>query len=211
MMNFQNLNKNKHQFSPKKGDGREDTFRPINLTGRTESKRPTDNDIVDVDMESVLKRVAVFFGFALLAISIYFSYDGFDSSVNGSNPNYSTLAKIIGVILAIIVSLMEFIFSSSYKSLNATLKFFGISSYAYSMWTNYQGITHVLQMSQVTAIVATLFVDGVAEPLIAWGLGASNNGDVLGNLFRIMFGSRRSENRRHQYEVQDEFKQRIGK
>lgn len=149
---------------------------------------PPKSDDLDIDWEHVLKRVSLFMGVFIAIISIYFSYDGFDNSVTGGNVNYKWYAKMIGITLATAVTIMQFVFSSSFDKLNPSLKLFGLASYAYSMWSNYQGITHTLQMDKTMAIVATLFMDGVPEPLIAWALGASLRGDFVGNTLKSVGG-----------------------
>lgn len=166
----------------------------------------------DVDMEIVLKRVSLAFGIALLVISMYFSYDGFDSSVSGGNPEYTLWAKIIGWIFAMSVSLLQFIFNSSYVKLNSTLKFFGILSYAYSSYTDYLGIVHTLHMVQWTAIVATAFMDGVPEPLIAWALGASQKGDLIGNLAKVVrsFFIPEKGVKTYHSEIREEYRNKLG-
>jgi hypothetical protein len=140
------------------------------------------------EMTRILKRVALFTGFATLAISIYFSYDGFDQSVSGANVGYSILAVVIGLTLAIVVSVVQFIFGTSYAELNWTLRLAGIAAYVYSIYTNYLGIKHILGADDFMAISSALFMDVYPEPAIAWALGEALTGDFLGNLGKIAFG-----------------------
>lgn len=140
------------------------------------------------DMTRILKRVALFTGFATLAISIYFSYDGFDQSVSGSNAGYTVLAIVIGLTLAVVVSVVQFIFGTSYAELNWTLRFAGLAAYVYSIYTNYLGIKHILGADDFMAISSALFMDVYPEPAIAWALGEALTGDFLGNLGKIAFG-----------------------
>ena len=176
------------------------------------SRRQEDGEGYDVDFEALLKRFSVIAGILVAIISIYFSYDGFDNSVTGGNENYTTLAKVIGVTLAVTVTLVQFVFSSSFNKLNMTLKFFGILSYVYSMWSNYNGINHILQMEQFPAYALTLAMDGLPEPLIAWALGASLRGDFIGNLTKMLFGGASHKSpRKYESSIRDEFIDRLGK
>lgn len=140
------------------------------------------------EMTRILKRVALFTGFATLIISIYFSYDGFDQSVSGANEGYSSLAVIIGLTLAVVVSVVQFIFGTAYSELNWTLRFAGLAAYVYSIYTNYLGIKHILGADDFMAISSALFMDIYPEPAIAWALGEALTGDLAGNIGKIMFG-----------------------
>ena len=155
------------------------------------------------DMKQVLKRIALFTGIAALAISIYFSYDGFDQSVNGTNEGYTGLAVVIGLTLAIIVSVVQFIFGTSYDELNWTLIAAGVGAYIYSIYTNYLGIKHVLGADEFMAGASALFLDIYPEPAIAWALGESLVGDLLGNLGKAAFGiGGKEKNRPQPYQQQ---------
>lgn len=211
-MDFKNLRKELGQ--DEKGHGKKDfPYRPTFV----EQKKVEPES--DVDWEHILRRVSLFMGIFLAAISVYFSYDGFDNNIAGGNASYEWWVKIVGIVLAIAVTVLQFVFSSRYETLNVTLKLFGIASYAYSMWSNYQGITHMLQMERNMAIVATLFMDGVPEPLIAWALGASLRGDFVGNmlksggsLFKAIFIPKKNKGTyKYQYDVNDDIKTRLGK
>jgi hypothetical protein len=140
-------------------------------------------------MTRVLRRISLFTGFAILAISIQFSYDGFDQSVNGVNDGYTTLAIGIGYTLAIVFSVIEFIFGTSYRELNWTLRGIGIFAYVYSIYTNYLGIKHVLGTSEFIAWSMAFVMDVYPEPAIAWALGEALTGDLFGNLGKMIFGT----------------------
>jgi hypothetical protein len=140
------------------------------------------------DMIRVLKRIALMTGFAVLIISIYFSYDGFDQSVSGKNESYTTLAMVIGLTLAVVVSVVEFIFGTAYSELNWTLRIAGVAAYVYSIYTNYLGIKHILGADDFMAIASALFMDIYPEPAIAWALGEALTGDLFGNIGKIAFG-----------------------
>lgn len=142
------------------------------------------------DMERILKRIAMVTGFVVLAISIYFSYDGFDQSVTGGNDGYTFLAKVIGFTLAIVVCVIQFIFGTGYKDLNWTLRVVGIASYVYSIYTNQLGISHVLGATDFMAWASALFMDIYPEPAIAWALGEALTGDLFGNIGKMVFGTK---------------------
>lgn len=138
-------------------------------------------------MNRILKRLSLIMGIILLVISMFFSYDGFDSSA-GNGGNYQTLAKIIGWSIAIAVSTIQFVFSTDYQGLNWTLRVVGVVSYIYSIWSNKLGIAHTLLMPETNAWIVSVFMDVVPEPLIAWSLGEALAGDVVGNIGKMLFG-----------------------
>jgi len=142
----------------------------------------------NAQMVVVLKRLSLVMGIILLAISMFFSYDGFDSSA-GNGENYATLAKVIGWCIAIAVSVIQFVFSTDYKGLNWTLRLVGVVSYIYSIWSNKLGIAHTLLMPETNSWVVSVFMDVVPEPLIAWSLGEALSGDVVGNIGQMLFGA----------------------
>ncbi len=153
------------------------------------------------DMVRILKRVSLITGFAILAISIQFSYDGFDQNVNGTNNGYTVLAIIIGYILAVVFSVIEFIFGTSYKDLNWTLRGIGVFAYVYSIYTNYLGIKHILGTSDFIAWSMAFVMDVYPEPAIAWALGEALTGDLFGNVGKMIFGSSEKEISRQQTPV----------
>lgn len=143
----------------------------------------------DSDYEMMLKRLARIGGFLVLAISAYFSYDGFDQNVGGGNANYTTLAKIIGVVMCAVMSLFQFVLSSRYDQLNMTLKGVGFASYIYSIWTTYMGAVNIMGMSNEMALAVALFFDIAPEPAIAWSFGDALKGDLFGNLTKMVLGT----------------------
>jgi hypothetical protein len=160
-------------------------------------------NIMDNDnkLENVLRKLALFVGLALLAGSMYLSYDGFDQTVNGGNAEYTILAVLIGWSLAIAVTILEFILSSRPEGLNVTLKVIGVVAYGYSIWTNYLGATDLLHMDKTMAVVVALFMDIVPEPMIAWGLGEAIMHDLfknLGGFATAPVGKGRGNNQRQQ-------------
>ena len=150
------------------------------------------------DMIRVLKRISLITGFAVLAISIYFSYDGFDQSVSGANEGYTVLAMVIGLTLAIVVSVVEFIFGTAYAELNWTLRIAGLAAYVYSIYTNYLGIKHILGADDFMAIASALFMDIYPEPAIAWALGEALTGDLFGNAGKMVFGEKKQAQPQYQ-------------
>lgn len=144
-------------------------------------------------MEPTLRKLAVLVGIGLLAVSIFWSQDGFNFDLAGHS-QYGNMATFIGWFLALSVTTIQFVFSTSYKELNASLKFFGILAYIYSIYTNYWGILNFQGWVegqppfQLGAGILAFVMDGVPEPLIAWGLYESLRGDFIGNLMKI-FGT----------------------
>jgi hypothetical protein len=141
-------------------------------------------------MNTVLRKLAFFSGLGILVVSMFWSQDGFNFEMAGDS-GYGQMAIVIGWFLAVVVSVIQFVFSSNYKELNPSLIFFGILAYGYSIYTNYQGILHFQGSAQSVwgARVLAMVMDGVAEPLIAWGLYESRTGDFIGNLIRTVVGA----------------------
>lgn len=145
-------------------------------------------------MEPTLRKLAVVVGLGLLAVSIFWSQDGFNFDLAGHS-QYGNMAIFIGWFLALSVTTIQFVFSTSYKELNASLKFFGILAYVYSIYTNYWGILNFQgwvdgePKFELGAALLAFVMDGVPEPLIAWGLYESLRGDFIGNLLRVIGSS----------------------
>lgn len=141
-------------------------------------------------MEPTLRKLAIIVGIGLLGVSIFWSQDGFNFDLSGTS-GYGNLATFIGWFLALSVTVVQFVFSTSYKELNASLKFFGILAYIYSIYTNYWGIlnfqgwTQGQPQFQFGGAMLAFVMDGVPEPLIAWGLYESLSGDFIGNLLKV--------------------------
>lgn len=141
-------------------------------------------------MNKTLKRIAFFIGMGILGISIYWSKNGFNFSVAGDSGN-STEAIIIGWFLAIAVTALQFIFSSNFRELNSSLVLLGLTAYAYSIFTNYQGILEFqgAEPNRTWAIILSVILDATAEPMIAWSLGVSREGDMIGNIVKAFKAS----------------------
>ena len=136
-------------------------------------------------MNNAVRKAAFVIGIGLLIVSMYWSQDGWNFNVAGDS-GYGTMALFIGWFLAVTVSVVQFVFSSSFRELNASLKLFGILAYSYSIYTNYEGILHFQgdAENKVAAMLLGIVMDGVPEPLIAWSLGESLTGDFVGNLIK---------------------------
>ena len=80
-------------------------------------------------------RTKIFFakitGIAVLIVSMQFSQNGF-----GFKEKNIALA---GWVLAIAVTVAQFVFNSRVRNLNWTITFLGIVAYVYSIWTNLIG------------------------------------------------------------------------
>jgi hypothetical protein len=163
-----------------------------------------------VDLQEILKRIAPWFGLGLAIISIYFSYDGLDQSISGGNPNYTEIAKYIGWVMAIAVTLIQFIFNTDFAKLSPTLRVVGIVSYIYSLYTNYIGMEHLFGFSGIIGGAIAVFMDVTPEALIAWALEEETQGDLLGNVGKWFTGRsggrRRRPNQSKQYTLVSEQK-----
>lgn len=166
----------------------------------------SNQDYNDVSLEVILKRIAPWFGILLAVISIYFSYDGLDQTVTGGNPQYTEIANYIGWIMAVSVTLIQFIFNSDFTRLSATLKVVGIVSYIYSLYTNYLGLEHLFGFHGIAGVAISIFMDVTPEAIIAWALEEETQGDMLGNIGkwvtgggRRKFGKNKQPQQKHQY------------
>ena len=150
-------------------------------------------------MNNLLRKTAVVIGLFLLGVSIFWSQDGFNFNLAGDSGG-SNVALFVGWGLAISVSVVQFVFSTNYRELNASLITFGVLAYVYSIYTNYQGITHFQgeTANSFGAWILGFVMDGVPEPLIAWGLRESLSGDFIGNLIKAALGNgKQQEQNRH--------------
>jgi uncharacterized membrane protein len=165
------------------------------------------NEEFDWDMETILKRLALWGGIALAIISVYFSYDGADQTINGGNPAYSEVAKYIMIVMALVITLAQFIFNSDFAKLSTTMKIIGALSYVYSLSTNYMGIQHLFGFSGFVGGMIAAFIDIAPEAFIAWSLDDSLRGDMIGNLSKMFMGVGRRSNRRNQNQQRPQAKQ----
>lgn len=139
-------------------------------------------------MIKVLKRFALLLGIGTVILSGYFSWDGLDQTITGSNVGYTELTSLIGVVMVAVITLLQFVFNTDYASLSPTLKVLGFLSYGYSIYTNKLGLTHLFGFDEIVAWMIAVFMDVVPEALIAWSLDESLSGDLLGNLGKWITG-----------------------
>lgn len=135
-------------------------------------------------MERNLKNWARLTGYLLLLASMILSYRGFEWNFSKVDGLWSLVFICIGVLLTVAVSVIQLVFNTSYASLNLTLKVAGLLSYIYSIYTNYRGLQPFMSIdgNDYTVWVVAIFLDAVPEPLIAWSMGESLRGDLLGNI-----------------------------
>ena len=95
---------------------------------------------------------------------------------------------MIGWFLAVVVSVLQFVFSSNFRELNMSLIVIGGIAYVYSIDTNVSGILHFMGAKPDVWWARGLgfLMDATAEPLIAWSLGVSRDGDFLGNILKTV-------------------------
>jgi hypothetical protein len=154
-------------------------------------------------MNSALKKISFVIGLGILGVSMYWSQDGFNFDTAG-DAGYTQAAIRIGWFLAVAVSVLQFVFSSNFRELNMSLILIGGIAYVYSIDTNTSGILHFMgsQPDRWWAFGLGFLMDATAEPLIAWSLGVSRDGDFLGNIvktissfFNNLFEGAKTENR----------------
>ena len=97
----------------------------------------------------------------------------------------------IGTVVAVSLFCAELMFNSNFDELNWTILALGLGAYIYSIWTNVQGFyfyrgiegtlfTHF----DVTSFFGGVFMDIYPELAIAWAVGESKIGDLIGNLVK---------------------------
>jgi hypothetical protein len=157
-------------------------------------------------MNGALKKISFLVGLGILGVSMYWSQDGFNFDTAGDS-GYTREAILIGWFLAVAVTVVQFVFSSNFRELNMSLILLGAIAYVYSIDTNVTGILHFMgsQPDVWWARGLGFLLDATAEPLIAWSLGVSRDGDFLGNIvktissfFNNLFDGARTDNRRNQ-------------
>lgn len=147
-----------------------------------------------MNTNAMLRKVAILVGLGLLGISIFWSQDGFNFDLAGTSSD-GQVALFIGWFMAFAVTAIQFVFSTSYNELNASLKLFGILAYVYSIYTNYWGIMHFQGWTEgdpsfsLGVGILSFVMDGVPEPLIAWGMYESLKGDFIGNFLKVIGSS----------------------
>lgn len=97
----------------------------------------------------------------------------------------------IGTVVAISLFCAELMFNSNFDELNWTILFLGLGAYIYSIWTNIQGFYFYRAIEgtlftnfDITSFFGGLFMDIYPELAIAWAVGASKIGDLIGNVVK---------------------------
>lgn len=131
--------------------------------------------------------LAKFMGLAVLIVSMQFSQNGF--GFKDQNIFY------VGWVLAIAVTVVQFVFNSKVKNLNWTITVLGIMAYVYSIWTNiigfykYQGkiltFETLLSFDAILPVFASAFMDIFPETILAWAFNVSSDGDLIGNIIAV--------------------------
>ena len=127
------------------------------------------------------KIFAITTGVAIAIISAYNSKNGF---VAGDG---DTLLTVMGWTFSAACMAAQFMFTSEFKKLNWTVIALGAFAYLYSIPTNYiglQGWNGVATENNFVNAIAAAFMDIYPEAAIAWALGESKLGDMIGNLVR---------------------------
>lgn len=132
------------------------------------------------------KILAILVSVSLWLASMQFSYQGFNLAM----PEMSWL----GWVLAIAVTVIELVFNTDVQRLNLTLFAAGLLAYAYGIWTNVAGFFAVQggtfetlksnPLSILFPLLVGVFLEVVPEPLFVWGLGVTDKGDPIGNIFK---------------------------
>ena len=136
------------------------------------------------------KRMAAFVAaVGLWAVSMYFSYKGFEFD--------SSEILWFGIVLALVVTVVELVFNTKIGKLNPTLLGAGIVCYAYGIYTNISGF-YALQHgvpeefwagnNWFIPVFSGLIAEILPEALFAWALGAAANGDLIGNIAEMFSG-----------------------
>lgn len=146
------------------------------------------------------KLVAFLAAVGLWAVSMYFSYKGFEFE--------ATEVLWFGVVLALVVTVVELVFNTKIRTLNPTLLAAGILCYIYGAYTNITGF-YILQHGTLEGffsgthwlipVFAGLLCEVLPEALFAWAIGSSGDGDLIGNVGE-MFSSNSGEQEKGKYQ-----------
>ena len=150
-------------------------------------------------------------------LSVYFSYLGF--RVENENMWF------VGVIMALVVTIVELAFNTPMHKLPLTLAVIGIICYIYGIVTNITGFWSLqhpgvpfvwFQMESLMPIAIGLVMEVLPEPLFMWGMDVKVGGDLLGNIAGLWGGTLKpqapdtgggqSQNQNKRYEVPDSIK-----
>ncbi len=126
-------------------------------------------------------------GILVLIVSMQFSQNGF--GFKGQD------ISLAGWVLAIAVTVAQFVFNSKVRNLNWTITVLGIMAYVYSIWTNivgfydYQGkvatVDTLLTFDAILPIFASAFMDIFPEAILSWAFNSSGEGDLIGNVLAV--------------------------
>ncbi len=126
-------------------------------------------------------------GIAVLIVSMQFSQSGF--GFKGQD------IAVSGWVLAIAVTVAQFVFNSRVRNLNWTITVLGIMAYVYSIWTNivgfyaFQGkvvtVDMLLTFDAILPVFASAFMDIFPETIISYAFNASGEGDLIGNVMAV--------------------------
>lgn len=127
----------------------------------------------------IKRLLALITAVGVLWASIVFSKNGFNFETNS---DYIW----IGWLLAVAATSAEFMLASDFRKLNWSIVALGLAAYTYSIWSNIMGFQDLRgkDTTDVFSVSASIFMDVYPEVTIAWALGESKLGDVLGNLWR---------------------------
>ena len=133
----------------------------------------------DGKFAKIKKILALVIAIGVLWASIVFSKNGFNFDTNSEY-------VWIGWLLAFAATSAEFMLASDFKKINWSILTLGVAAYIYSIWTNVQGFQALrgLHTTDLFSVSASVFMDVYPEVAIAWALGESKLGDVLGNLIK---------------------------
>lgn len=126
-------------------------------------------------------------GIAVLVVSMKFSQNGF--GFRGED------IASAGWVLAIAVTVAQFVFNSRVRNLNWTITVLGIMAYIYSIWTNivgfyaYQGkiatVDTLMAFDAILPVFASAFMDIFPETILSWAFNSSGEGDLIGNVVAV--------------------------
>lgn len=124
---------------------------------------------------------AILTAIAVFLVSMQNSKEGF--LPNGG----SVWLSLMGYALAAAATTAELMVTSEFRKLNFTIIALGLAGYTYSIWTNILGMIDLRGGGfDVVNVVTGFFIDVYPEAAIAWALGNSKMGDLIGNLINTV-------------------------
>lgn len=136
------------------------------------------------DYNKLLRVLGLLASVSLWALSVYFSSKGFGFEMGGE-------LAWIGVVLALVITILQIIWNHEARRANLTIFVVGLVSYLYGIWANVSGISglrgDISMLSDplgfLFPLLLGLFVEVVPEPLLVWSItGEWSTGDFFGNL-----------------------------